>query len=406
MKKIFAVILVSALALTACSSTYKDQKTTAINETPLDMTGSESTIYQTEEEYLDSLSFSGLDDPALLQLIGDNVYAGLTNELESEEYRIDEVRAIYISKEYMEDLEHNSKENIFFGYSLSNLELQFEGTKFEFTTDENGNTIVREFEEYDDTYERILANVAIGAGVIIVLVVVTVATAGSDIPAVAAVCAISGAAAKGAAIGAASGALISGAVAGVITGAQTKDLDSALKEAALSGSEGFKWGAITGALSGGASKTIELRQAAAAAAVVEGDPTAINKIPSWRESELAVLKEYGGTEQVSFLAGQEVPYGTPGATRPDIVRNIGNKLEAIEVKNYNLESPSSVNVLLKELEREVSNRVVNLPAGTPQRIVIDTTGRGFSPELINEVKVSIWDKLADIYPNIPIDIRG
>ena len=80
--------------------------------------------------------------------------------------------------------------------------------------------------------------------------------------------------------------------------------------------------------------------------------------------------------------------------------------ELLEVKNYNLASPSSVNVLLNELEREVSARVVNLPVGATQRIVLDVTGRGFAPELINSVKNSIWERLANIYPNIPIDIVG
>jgi hypothetical protein len=38
-------------------------------------------------------------------------------------------------------------------------------------------------------------------------------------------------------------------------------MDSALKAAALAGSEGFKWGAITGAIAGGASQAIKLKGA-------------------------------------------------------------------------------------------------------------------------------------------------
>jgi len=57
--------------------------------------------------------------------------------------------------------------------------------------------------------------------------------------------------------------VISGVVACVVTGWQTGDFDEALKAAALSGSEGFKWGAITGAVIGGATEYNGLRHTAA-----------------------------------------------------------------------------------------------------------------------------------------------
>lgn len=418
MKRIISLIIVFAILLTACSNSVDNKASVASETTTETATGAVSitvendvtlideNVLKAEEDYLASLSFSGMDDPELLQLVEDYVYADLAKSLDSEEYRIEQVEAIYISKEYLEDLEHNSQANIFFGYTMDELELEFAGSKFEFTTNESGQTVVREFEEYDDTEERIIKNAAIGAGVIVVLVVVTIVTYGSDIPAVAAVCAVSGGAAKGAAIGAASGAFISASISGVITGLQTQDLEATLKAAALSGSEGFKWGAITGAISGGFGKAIELKNAATAAEAIESGTVGANSIPSWRESELAALSKYGGTEQVSYLAGEEVPFGTPGATRPDIVRDVGNTLEAIEVKNYNLASPNSLGTLYSELKREISARVANLPAGTTQRVVLDVTGRGFSPELIEGAKQGIWETLADIYPNIPIDIMG
>ena len=312
MKKILSIVLVLALLLTACASAKKEDEQNILDESTVNAEPNDLVFDVKEDEYLKSLSFTGMDDPAFLQFIEDSVSSNLVEDLGSEEYQIEEVSAIYLSKEYLEDLEHNSQANIFFGFTLDELELQFEGSKFEFALDEDGHTIVREFEEYDDTYDRIIKNVAIGAGVILVLVVITVATSGSDVPALVAVCAVSGAAAEGAAIGALSGMLISGAVSFAITGLQTKDWEAALKAAALSGSEGFKWGAITGAISGGTSKIIELHHAA----------SATNGIPSWRKSELTALSKYGGEEQVSYLAGEEVAYGTYGATRPDVVRTV------------------------------------------------------------------------------------
>ena len=56
-------------------------------------------------------------------------------------------------------------------------------------------------------------------------------------------------------------ASLAGVAAGIVTGVQTGDMDEALKSAALVGSEGYKWGAITGVISGGASEAIALKGA-------------------------------------------------------------------------------------------------------------------------------------------------
>ena len=58
-----------------------------------------------------------------------------------------------------------------------------------------------------------------------------------------------------------SSGLFSGVSAGVVTGMETGDFDEAMKSAALAGSEGFKWGAITGSVTGGAGEVIALKGA-------------------------------------------------------------------------------------------------------------------------------------------------
>ena len=202
--------------------------------------------------------FRGMNDPDLLPYIEDTLYAELVSVLDSEEFFVENVSAIYISEEYLEELAFNSQSNIYFGYTLAELEAQFQGDRYVFTLGQDNETTVEPWEAYDDTYDRVIRNVAIGTGVILVCVTVSVVTAGAGAPAVSMIFAV---AAKDGAIGALSGAALGGVSAGIVTGIQTGDMDEALKSAALAGSEGFKWGAITGAISGGAGETMALKGA-------------------------------------------------------------------------------------------------------------------------------------------------
>ena len=202
-------------------------------------------------------SYQSLNDPELLRYVQDTVYTDLVKDLDSSEYFVENVEAIYISREYIEELEYNSKENVFFGYTLSELDEQFQGTRYVFTLGEDGTTIVVPFEDYDDTYDQVLKNVAIGTGVILVCVTVSVATGGTA-PAVSMIFAAS--AKTGTAFALSSG-VFSGVSSAVVTGIQTKDFDAALKAGAKSGSEAFKWGAISGALAGGAGEAVALHGA-------------------------------------------------------------------------------------------------------------------------------------------------
>ena len=61
--------------------------------------------------------------------IEDTLYESLVSELDSEDYFVENVTAIYISQDYLDELEYNSKANVFFGYTLNGLEAQFEGNK-------------------------------------------------------------------------------------------------------------------------------------------------------------------------------------------------------------------------------------------------------------------------------------
>ena len=128
--------------------------------------------------------FQGLNDPALLPYLEDTLYQELVSALDSEDYFVENVSAIYISQEYLDELAYNSQANIFFGYTLDELDAQFQGEKYVFTLGDHDETVVQPFEAYDDTMNRIIRNVAVGTGVILICVTVSVVTAGAGAPAV------------------------------------------------------------------------------------------------------------------------------------------------------------------------------------------------------------------------------
>lgn len=418
-KKVLAILMVCALLLSGCSQAVPNNKQEE-SKPSMEVEPSQESIQEnpTDAEFptatetdnasgdisatvdADSLTFNDFTDPAFLQYVEDNVYSNLAYNLGDDDYVIENVEAVYISQEYLDEVAYNSKSNIFFGYTLEEIEEVYQGSPWVFTLGSNGETTVVPYEDYDDTYDQIIRNVAIGTGVILICVTVSVATGGAGLAPISAIFAAS---AKTATAFALSSGLMGGLSKAIITGIQTGDFDNALKAGELAASEGFKWGAISGALIGGAGEAINQFGAASRLANNAGG----DAIRSWRESEQYVQEMYGGSEQMSFLDGQLVPKGTPGSTRPDVVRQLADGTwEAIEVKNYNLANSNNVFELYAELEREIAARAVSLPEGYVQRIVLDVEGRGFSGDLVNSVIEGILTRLAPIYPNIPIDIVG
>lgn len=234
------------------SQTSTEQDNTDTTETSL------LSVNTSSEEYIDSLGFTSLSDPALLQYVEDTVYKDLVEQLDSDEYFVENVEAVYISKEYLDEMAYNSQENIYFGYKLSELDEAFQGEEYIFTLDENGQTDVVTFEEYDSTFDTVVRNVAIGTGVILLCVTVSAVSGVLGAPAISMVFAAS---AKSAGVFALSSGTVGGLSAGIIEGIKTHDFDKAMKAAALEGSEGFKWGAFTGALAGGTTEAIALKGA-------------------------------------------------------------------------------------------------------------------------------------------------
>ena len=123
---------------------------------------------RTPYEY--EVDFDSLNDSDLLTYVKDNLYEKLVGQLDSDDYFVENVEAVYVSQEYIDELTFNSQSNIFFGYTLAELDEEFQGTRYVFTLGDEGDTIVTAFEDYDDTYEQVIKNVAIGTGVILICV--------------------------------------------------------------------------------------------------------------------------------------------------------------------------------------------------------------------------------------------
>ena len=208
--------------------------------------------------HAESINYRRLNDPDMLRYVEDSIYSSLVETLDSDQYFVENVSTVYISKEYLRDLKYNSKANVFFGYTLAELDAQFESQRYVFTLGDNGETTVVPYvatDNSDHTLETILENVAIGSGVILICVTVSIVTAGTA-PAVSIIFAAS---AKTATIVACRDALFSGVSAGIVKGIETGDFSESLKAAAVEASEQFKWGAIWGALDGGKSEFSRLK---------------------------------------------------------------------------------------------------------------------------------------------------
>ena len=200
MSRLLALFLSVALLLSGCASQPQETNPSASSETTaenIEDGTSESSIASEaklveipEEEKGDDTDFTykpefeSLNDEELLDYIKDNVYQEIVSELDSSEYFIENVDAVYISQDYLEEAAYNSKSNIFFGYTLEEVEKIYPDTQYVFTIGNDGRTIVKPFEDYDDTYEKVIKNVAIGTGVILVCVTVSVVTGGAGASAI------------------------------------------------------------------------------------------------------------------------------------------------------------------------------------------------------------------------------
>lgn len=302
MKKIISIALTCTLLLTACSSSVEtnvvaETQSIEINDTvekelskQTDINKADTDEIQTVPEEKDNtdISVKGLDDEILLQYVEDNLYSELVGELNSEDYFVENVEAIYYPKEYIEALAANSQSNQYFGYTAQELDEQFQGTKYVFTLGYDGQTCVVPMETLtDDVYVKALEDVIVGSGVILICVTVSIVSAPAA-PAVSMIFAAS--ATTGTSFALESGAM-SFVVAAIAKGYETESFEQAMKAGIEAYGEGFKWAAITGVAYGGASEAMALKGATTNGLTID-EAAIIQKETKWPLDIVKAIHSY------------------------------------------------------------------------------------------------------------------
>ena len=335
MKRMIAVILACMMLLSACSAPAENTKPAESAETESqdviiqaeasaspEQNGAGSTVQEvpTEEAQIDTnsgpdISINGLDDEVLLTYVEDSVYSTLVAQLDSEDFFVENVEAIYYPKEYIEALASNSQPNLYFGYTAAELNAQFQGTKYVFTLGADGQTVVVPMETVsDDVYVKAMEDVIIGSGVILVCVTVSIVAAPAA-PAVSMIFAAS--ASTGTAFALESGT-ISFVAAAIAKGYETESLEQAFKAGVEAGGEGFKWGAIIGSTLGGTKEAIALK-----GATLNG--LSMNEVARIQQESgypLSIIKQFHTVEEYTVFKNAglqaEMVGGKLALVRPDI----------------------------------------------------------------------------------------
>ena len=387
MKKVLILLIIVSVILSGCSKSNHNQKSTDDNfETTFtdeEIKEFESLLSKGNEETV----YEGDIDSNYTEILSGLLYEGLDESLNNDQddlYEIESINTQYLSKEYLEELAYNSKSNILFGYSVDDIERMTDGQKYVFTLDNNNETSIEIFESTKDTtFRKTLLNLAKGGGVILIDVIAT--KAGGLVFHTVFACNALTVLKVSAGVGAAG--FIIGAL---ITGIQTNDINEALKKGVYYGSEAFKWTSYIGVAADLTQDLLELMA---------------HSPRNWRDSELKVLDRYGGKEQIPYFQGRIDETKPSGCSIPDIVRTLKDgTIEAIEVKNYKLDSARQLKQLADKLYKQVSSRVKNLPAGSLQRIVLDLGGKKYDLNYVEKIIKFLQYVLKDVYPNIPIDV--
>ena len=171
--KLIAFPLCFALALQGCGVPAQSSTT---DEEP----AAQETVQTTEDN-------RKISDAGFVENLQDSVYNLIVDDLDesgnTQQVEVKEVKAVYLSKEYIEQYSFNSKETKFFGSTLGELEAKFGDQKYVFDIDENGKTVCHAVDDFDDTFDQVTKVALVGTGVILISVTIVCVTGGAPVTA-------------------------------------------------------------------------------------------------------------------------------------------------------------------------------------------------------------------------------
>ena len=246
-----AVVSMFGASLSACAKN-PEQAVSTVQES----TSSEPAAAAKKSDL--GVEFKGLEDPQVQRYLEDSVYDQVLPLIDTDKYAVENVQATHVSQEYLDELAYNSRQSIYFGLTLAELNEAFDGQRYVFGVDAAGKTTVTSFEQYDDTTEKVLQNVAVGTGVILLSVTIASVAGSVGAPAISVIFATG---AKSGTVAALADSAISGGIAAFVSAMEGDDPQRILKEAALEGSNAFKWRAFGGIIKSAATKAKVLHAA-------------------------------------------------------------------------------------------------------------------------------------------------
>lgn len=128
-----------------------------------------------------------MSDADFVKKLEDSVYQLIVKDLDEngnrKDLQVQDVKAVYLSKEYLEQYTYNTKETKFFGTTLGELEKKFDKQKYVFDIDENGKTTCHAVGDFDNTFEEVTQAALLGSGVILISVTIVCVTGGAPVTA-------------------------------------------------------------------------------------------------------------------------------------------------------------------------------------------------------------------------------
>lgn len=128
-----------------------------------------------------------MSDADFVKKLEDSIYQLIVKDLDEngnrKDLQVQDVKAVYLSKEYLEQYAYNTKETKFFGTTLGELEKKFDKQKYVFDIDESGKTVSHAVDDFDNTFDEVTQAALLGAGVILISVTIVCVTGGAPVTA-------------------------------------------------------------------------------------------------------------------------------------------------------------------------------------------------------------------------------